>query len=315
MATPLPTVPYSENNNSYEILRYPYEIIGEKTDYFQIAISEYYRNTRRGYGGLIRSGDPLSSTPSSEFAAGPKASTVKTNQFIVLPMPSNIQDGNSVSYSDDSLNGFTAAALGSVTNMISSSIFDSEGQQTMKNSFNALIDQALSPEMRKIINRTIAAEAVNIFGGNVTPQQIVARETGQIFNPNMELLFNSTTLRNFKFSFKMTPRNETESKEIKKIIRTLKKYMAPDYVSEKFLYTPNVFSLAFKKGDINHPYLNTFKPCFLTDMAVNYTGENVYATYSDGAPISMIMDLSFKEIVPIYTEDYDEGVGSEGVGY
>jgi hypothetical protein len=48
-------------------------------------------------------------------------------------------------------------------------------------------------------------------------------------------------------------------------------------------------------------------------MAVNYTGENVYATYGDGTPVSMIMDLSFKELEPIYADDYN--TNEEGVGY
>ena len=41
-------------------------------------------------------------------------------------------------------------------------------------------------------------------------------------------------------------------------------------------------------------------------------GEGTYATYEDGTPVSIKMDLTFKEIEPIYDIDYDE-VG--GVGY
>ena len=39
-------------------------------------------------------------------------------------------------------------------------------------------------------------------------------------------------------------------------------------------------------------------------MSVNYTGEGIYATYSDGSPVSYVMDLSFKEIEPFYSNDY-----------
>jgi len=39
-------------------------------------------------------------------------------------------------------------------------------------------------------------------------------------------------------------------------------------------------------------------------MSVNYTGENVYATYADGTPVSMVMTLTFKELLPVYEEDY-----------
>jgi hypothetical protein len=47
-------------------------------------------------------------------------------------------------------------------------------------------------------------------------------------------------------------------------------------------------------------------------MSVNYTGENVYATYSDGTPVSMIMDLTFKELEPIYSGDYKDSDTSVG---
>jgi len=66
-------------------------------------------------------------------------------------------------------------------------------------------------------------------------------------------------------------------------------------------------------GNQEHKFLNKFKLCALTDMSVNYTGEGNYATYDEGAPVSMIMDLSFTEMSPIYAEDYKEDVG--GVGY
>ena len=50
-------------------------------------------------------------------------------------------------------------------------------------------------------------------------------------------------------------------------------------------------------------------------MSTTYTGEGVYATYDDGTPVSIILDLSFKELQPIYDVDYDAKPGTEGVGY
>ena len=86
-----------------------------------------------------------------------------------------------------------------------------------------------------------------------------------------------------------------------------------------FLETPNVFELRYKKGTDTHPFLHRFKQSALTDISVNYTGENVYATYNDGTPISTIMTLNFTELAPIYQDDYgtnnDFDADRDGVGY
>ena len=67
--------------------------------------------------------------------------------------------------------------------------------------------------------------------------------------------------------------------------------------------------------DLEIPFLHKFKQCFLTDISVNYTAEGVYATYENKEPISMTMDLTFKELEPIYDIDYDTRPGTEAVGY
>ena len=86
-----------------------------------------------------------------------------------------------------------------------------------------------------------------------------------------------------------------------------------------FLETPNVFELRYKKGSDTQPFLHKFKQCALSDISVNYTGENVYATYNDGTPISTIMTLNFTELAPIYQDDYgtnnDFDADRDGVGY
>jgi len=164
--------------------------------------------------------------------------------------------------------------------------------------------------------RFLASKAVALANVNITPNQILARSTGEIMNPNMELLFNGPSLRSFRFQFKLTPRGKTEADEVRKIIRTFKEHMAPKVSNAgTFLKTPDVFELRYRKGTDPHPFLHRFKQCFLKEVNVNYTGEGTYATYDDGTPVSMIMDLSFQEIEPIYDTDYGEYKVGSGVGY
>jgi len=171
-------------------------------------------------------------------------------------------------------------------------------------------DIAKDPSVQSIIKLFTAQQAVSALGANISFEQLFGRATGSIINPNMELLFNGPTLRQFKFQFKFTPRSQPEAKEVKNIIKSFKKHMAPSGRDTNFLKTPDVFELSYRGK--SSEYLNRFKLCALTNMSVNYTGEGNYATYSDGAPVSTIMDLAFQELSPVYQEDYN-GVG--GVGY
>jgi len=315
MPTPLPVTSYS--------LRYPNEILYQTTDWFSVGISSYVPGSLLGSSNVT-----VNATPQNQVTSNPETGAI-ISSLIILPMPSNIQDGNSVNYSDDSMNTIVAKGLSAVQNVMTGDYGFNEGNITgsitkigeklsgeTRTFFNSL-----GGDVKNLIMKGLAAEAVSVFGGNVSLNSFLARESGQILNPNMELLFSGVTLRTFRFSFKMTPRDNDESNNVKNIIRTLKKNMAAKgQQGGTFLSTPNVFTLAYKKGSGDHPFLHKFKPCFLKDMSVNYTGENVYTTYSDGTPVSMTMDLTFQEMFPIYEKDYDafsNDASSDyrGVGY
>jgi len=311
MPTQLPVIPNSSSTN----LRYPREIIKESTDWFGINIFEYDAGTPV----------PAGTTGGAILNSEPGAAVVATAQeSIILPMPSNIQDGNSVNYNEDSLNSIAAGALNGIE-ALQNITLDSNFLKSTDAAFNKVQSEFTklgAGNLLGLLKKSLSAEALSVFGGNVSLGSILARESGQILNPNMELLFSGVTLRTFRFSFKMTPRDNDESGNIKNIIRTLKKYMAARGGGGTFLQTPHVFNLSYNKGNIPHPFLHRFKPCFLKDMSVNYTGENVYTTYSDGTPVSMTMDLTFQEMFPIYEEDYknstEQGYQATkhgGVGY
>ena len=102
------------------------------------------------------------------------------------------------------------------------------------------------------------------------------------------------------------------------IIRKLKTEMAPRRSSKEgtnsgvFIRTPSVFQLTYMKGSEKHPFLNSFLPAVLSDMKVNYSASGAHSTFYDGTPTHIRMDLQFKELNPIFAEDYDN---VEGVGY
>ena len=341
------------------ILRYPYEGMTQHTDYLQIDIIEYKPVGRektedktievpfkkiegvdhdkvekvivKGQGAKFKGKmggrrNSLNNKVGRTRSYGLSRRPLKNEGTILLPIPSNVQDGNSVKVGENSLNGLQAAGASAVMSAMQTD-FTSETNITeqfgqVANDFKAdvVTGTDLKQIQRMALNK-LTASALGIFGGNVTVNQLMARQTGEIINPNMELLFDGPTIRAFKFQFKMTPRNRNEAEQIRLIIRAFKRNMAPKAKggTEKenawFLKTPNVFELRYRTGNMDHKYLHKFKQCLLTDIAVNYTGDGVYSTYEDGSPVSYLMDLSFKELEPIYDIDYDNVPANEGVGY
>ena len=85
-------------------MRYPLAVLNENTDYLHIKVLDYEPIG----GGLVSDSTSRQNEKSSKSIL----------QDIILPMPSNVQDGNTVSYSDSNMNTITAAALKGITEVM-----------------------------------------------------------------------------------------------------------------------------------------------------------------------------------------------------
>jgi len=322
---------YSRRRQS-GVLRYPLEAMTEHTDYLQMDIEQYepigssYVNAP-GDDSRYATGNPFTTNragrrPSDRLSTKPLINA----GTILLPIPSDLSDSNNVRYDSSNMNGLAAAGVQAVEGIFQTSLFDAnqakKNLDQVKTNLQGQIKAGTNESQAlNVLNKFLAGEAANIFGGNVNVNQLLARGNGEILNPNMELLFGGPTLRNFRFSFKLTPRNQKEAQQVRLIIRAFKRNMAARALGGRadggnwYLSTPNIFKLRYRTGRKNHPFLHKFKQCFLSDMSTKYTGEGVYSTYDDGTPVSILLDLSFKEIQPIYDIDYDNKPGTEAVGY
>ena len=312
------------------VLRYPLESLTEHTDYLQIDIEQYV-----ALGGYTSNPGDENRYVTGNYFTTDRAGRRSSNRLskkplinagsILLPIPSNVADTNNVQYDASNLNGLGAVGLEAADNIMNVNLGKDGAEQftdAVQKAKKQIVEGFGNVDVASnVLTKFLSSKAVGIFGVNVTTSQLLARANGEILNPNMELLFGGPTLRNFRFNYKFTPRNEKEAEQVRLIIRAFKRNMAPaaqggtQGSGNFFLKTPNVFNLRYRTGRKNHKFLNKFKQCFLTDMSTTYTGEGVYATYDDGTPVSIILDLSFKELQPIYDVDYDARPGTEGVGY
>jgi hypothetical protein len=295
-------------------LRYPLSNIGPQDDYFKIQVLKYEYPSLNLTGGFA-----LRTTEEALRQTGSIKTSLAT---IILPMPATIQDNNAAEWQSGTLNPITAGlAAGANAAVLSNNVAASLGQSITKLLQN-IGSVTETGEGQSAIAAGTAAAAVQAATGQGNINQIISRATGQVFNENVELLFNGVTMRPaFNFTFDMVPRDSKESAEIKTIIRTLKKNMTPQKGKPDvnggglFVSAPNVFKLEYMSGGKHHPFLHRFKPCALTQMSVNYNGSAQYATYADATPVHMQLTLQFQELSPIYAEDYETEEGKYGVGY
>ena len=248
----------------------------------------------------------------------------KAIYYITLPIPQDLNDSNVVTWGDDSMNIFQIAAVDAAAGLLGNTKESFENAKAIldagigRSIGNELTDSQGGRDTARAITRAIAGEAIDKLGANIRPNSVLGRSTGMILNSNLELLFSGVTLRTFPFSINFSPRNARESNEVLSIIKALKSSMAAKKNASQgqggiFLRAPDVFQLRYLHNGKDHPFLNRIKDCALTAMSVNYTNSGTYATYDDGTPVSIRMNLTFKELNPIYFEDYADGVG--GVGY
>ena len=330
------------------LLVYPYDLLETRQDILQINQYRYKSPSGDAFlGGDVKDILLNGLQRNSAVLQG-------QDKIVVLPMPNDVKDNNSVSWGPDSMNNLTAAliadisknpkekiaqiaagkAIGAATGFDATGLIGYLDLAATAGGTNALQNQAVVKQLQAALTSYAAKQ----FGFEVPPETILARGLGIVPNSNLELLFNSPTLRDFNFGYKLTPRSKEEAANVRRIIRFFKQGMAARKLfpgagagaGSLFLGTPNIFKLSYKSNGGGIKGVNKIKLCALTGFSVNYTPESQWASYVDetapGQPISVTMGMSFTEIEPIYDTDYQneiannlrpdlEPIGPEDVGY
>ena len=213
---------------------------------------------------------------------------------VVLPIQSGIKDQNGADWGDNKLNAFQAAKASVALGLL--------GDQSEENAVEKIVEavQGNTAATKEGIKQIFAAKAANVTN-------LLQRTRGATVNPNLELLFNEPTLRPFTFNFKLSARSKKEAEEIVKIIRFFKQGMAPIRTeSNLFLLAPHTFQIHYLlRGQGEHPFVGKMKECALTSMSTDYTPENNYSTTRDGFMTSYSITMEFKELEPVFNDDYE----------
>ena len=248
---------------------------------------------------------------------------------VTLPMPNDISESNVTAWGEDSLSSLAAliggAALGTVGPLAGGNI--PEGIEEIKKALRTVFDKttAANQTVEQLLTLNAASAITKKLGINLNAEAFRSRITGTAINPNLELLFQGPKLRSFAFQFKMTPRSDTEARNIRYILKFFKKGMAAkrnfsDSEAAYFLGAPNVFDIQFKSNESGREIdsIGKIKTCALQQCVVNYTPDGFYAAFKDekvgSQPISVVMQLAFTELTPLYNDNYDED-NTNSVGF
>ena len=231
---------------------------------------------------------------------------------VTLPIPSGISDQNQADWGSQSMTAMDIFKADMAISTLNAAANNTGAGKAFADTGKSYLDflRGQGDAVNRAVVNSFAAAAAGVEG-----QQLLARTTGMVMNPNMELLFKGPTLRPFSFKFTLSPRDETEAKVIIGIIRFFKQGMAPiRSKSNLFLKTPHTFQLRYlhrgEKEDGGtglHFKLNNFKECALQSFGVNYTPTGNYSTYQDGTMVSYEITMGFSELEPVFNDDYDGG--------
>ncbi len=238
----------------------------------------------------------------------------KAYQQIIMYMPQDIQDVYSAKWEGKKFGAMTTGMIASAgrTGMVN------KLQEQAKSLGNQLGEKGQVEAAAAVVSGL----AQKITGDSISAGDLFGGISGVARNPNVEVLFQSMELRTFDLSFKLAPFDDQDAKRIKSIIKIFKRAMLPQYSLDSdtkvfgyegkgalqagFIQVPKVCSVNFMRGAERNRYLPRYKMCAITDVAVNYTPDNVYSTFDRNMPVSTELKISFMETKLVFSEDIEE---------
>ena len=230
---------------------------------------------------------------------------------VTLPIVTGISDQSSVDWKGAELNPLQSFAAAGALDLFNEAKKPKANLATLGTKAGDIVMTA----KQDLVDSGVG-DAINVWLAQkaVGAQNLLSRTTGAIVNPNLEMLFNAPQLRNFGFSFLLSPRDADEATQVRNIIRFFKQGMSVKTTnSNVFLKAPNIFAIKYMTyntdgEEILHPSINIIKTCALLSMDVQYTPNGTYMTYEDPFRTMQAYQLTmqFGELDPIYDNDYTD---------
>jgi hypothetical protein len=148
-------------------------------------------------------------------------------------------------------------------------------------------------------------------GFSSTVAKFIEVKKGVTSNDLQSLAFGLTNFREWQFTFKLMPKGQRDSQRLAEVIQFFKQQSIADFYGNKIDY-PSFFIIKVhfpdgENGDLFNKLL-IFKTSVITNLAVQYLPDG-QSFYRDGAPSSVALDITFKELERVSRSEYNLGLG------
>ena len=231
-----------------------------------------------------------------------RAPTKRLDTVITMFMPADVKVNYKSNFTDQTIGTGAQAASQIIGEVVNTGSFSTD---TIMRNAGDLATQAGRDALLSILS------VAPIFEGS---KEAIEIGMGAALTDRMEMAFKGIDKRKFSYTFKMMPRSQDESDEIKKIVDMFKFHMLPEMLQAssrgRLMGYPSTFDIKYMYQNAENNYLNKVSECYLENMDVDYGGDR-YRTFkptSAGAPPTEVtLTLQFGEIELITRERAIEG--------
>ena len=238
----------------------------------------------------------------TDFAVQPD-STYRISDVITLHLPHALKYNSSVSYSEIEL----GTAIGAVAGGESSA--DSTMGNLSGEAVRALLLSGSASTAASTLNKGM--NNVGVQGDLVSAAQITASinlQQGKSLNPFREVLFKGTQFRKHTFAYTFMPKSRDETANIHNIIRTFRYHQVPELSAGSiYLLHPSEFQIMVYFNGNENTAFPKMATCVLMDVDVTYGSTDRFASFSDGSPTEITMNLTFMETSLLTKQSIDQG--------
>lgn len=295
------------------VLQYPLDMNTVSVDYVVFRPMKYRTNNSPNPGG------PISSAVSGG-GQGPAAGS-PTGPPVVLYMPlSTPSVSNNNGWKQESFQGplgaiqrdiGTSAARG-IAEITQGNVGATDAVPSVHNMINKFTKRYANMEMGGGAAGQFGLDALSKAMSKGSPNTFMALAKGQIYNPNIEMIYQGPQIRQFTMDYNFVPKSEQEAQTANQIIKYMKERSSANPVGGMF-EVPDIWEVTYMSGTRRNENMNQFKRCALTDVQVQDNTElEIHMAYDQGVPVTTAMRLTFMEVDIITRKDHESSFSNRG---